>query len=342
MSHEILVRKIEQGQLSPVYFIYGPDEFPQQEVIKALKAKIATGPMAQFNLDELSGQSLSWAALIERAQTLPMMASHRLVIGWNVERLLKKSDDDLRAAETYVANPLPETVLVLTARDIDKRLRFFKALSTGKAVLFEGKHPQPSEVPQYIKRFAEGFGKLIDREAARLLGDLVGTETMWIRNEVDKLCLYVGDRKEIRVEDVQTLMADIGAHQVWDLTDALAARDFPLCIRLLEALLRDNEAPPLIFGALARQMRMIAQVKILQGARYNRDAIVKAIPIRFGADKLFGYARAFSEGEMAHIYRRMNATDLSLKRSSQPPRMVLEAFLADICLQGPGAFQSRR
>jgi DNA polymerase III subunit delta len=329
---EDLLRRIQKGDYAPVYFLYGPDEFAVQELVKALKEKIASGPMAQFNSDELSGQSLSWASILERVHTLPMMASHRLVIAWNAEKLFKKSEGSLDEAEKYIESPLKETVLVVTAKDVDKRTRLVKLVEKGGGVLFESRHPHPREVPGLVRRFAKHYGKDIDEQAARLLAEMVGTETMWVRNEVDKLCLYVGDKARITEEDVRALLADISSHAVWDLTDALARKDFAVSMRLLEALFRDGEAPPMILGALARQIRMITQVKRLQRARYGGEAIMRALNIRWGGDKLLGFSRGFTEAELTQIYRRLNETDIRLKRSTQPPRLVIENLIADICL----------
>ena len=181
-------------------------------------------------------------------------------------------------------------------------------------------------------RFAKHFGKEIDDEGARTLADLVGAETMWLRNEVDKLCLYVGDRSRITVEDVQTVMADIGAHDVWALTETLSKRDYVASVRLLETLVRD-EAPPMILGALAKQIRTITQIKYLQQAGRSKDDVGRETRIPpFLLDKAIGHARSFTLAELLHIYRRLEATDIRLKRSNQSPRMVLESLVADICL----------
>lgn len=334
MSNEASVlANIKRGNYAPVYFLYGADEYPLHAIVKALKEQIVAGPMAQFNLDELSGQDLAWSTIIERARTLPVMASHRLVIAWGVQKMLKKSEAGMAEGERYVESPCPETVLVLTASDADRRLRFFKSLEKGGGVLFEGKHPRPHEVPDLIRQFAATHGKTMDDEAVSEMAELIGTERMWLRNEVEKTCLFVGERTHISLDDVRELMADVSAHQVWDLTDALCRKDYVLCMRLLESLFRENQQPVVIFGALARQIRLITQIKHMQKARYPRDAIGKALNMRWGLDKLLGYSRAFGLGELSFVYRRLSETDIRLKRSPQPPRLVLENLIADICLR---------
>lgn len=334
VSVDKVLGDIKAGKLAPVYFLWGEDEYPIQEVVKALKAKVATGPMAQFNLDELSGQSLSWANLLERSRTLPMMAPHRLVIAWDVDKLLKKTDDDSEALAAYVAQPLPETVMVLTAKTHDKRMKLGKALESSKSVVvMTATHPKPAEVPAYIVKFAAAFGKKIDMGAARAMADLIGTETMWIRNEVEKLCLYVGDRSDITEDDVKAVMADINARQVWDLTDALARKNFGDCMKVLEPIARESE-PPMIFGALANEMRKIAKVRRMMDAKYPRDAIAREFPPNqsWMVEKVIGHAKNFTANELSAIYRKLEATDLRLKRSSQPARLILENLIADICL----------
>ncbi len=335
MMHDGFVRKVREKSLKPVVVVYGSDEYPIHQIVKAIRETYGGGSMAQFNVDELSGAAVTWDAVLERARTLPMMASQRLVLAWNVEKILKKGTPGLEEAEAYVAAPFAETLLVLIAAEMDKRTRFWKALVEGKADVFESRPPRLQEIPDLAVAFARQEGKKLDREAAELLRELVGAELMWVANEVKKLSLYVGERAEITADDVRELMADVSAHQVWDLTDALAARNFEACVRLLEGLLRDGAQPPMIFGALAGELRRIAKVKKLQEARVGRDAMIRALGMTdkqsFFLGKIVENARRFSAGQLANIGRRLNETDFRLKRSSQPAHLVLENLIADIC-----------
>ncbi len=328
-----LVGDIRKGRIAPVYFLYGPNEYGIKEVVEALKEAIVSGAMAQFNYDDLSGQDLSWETIIERARTLPMMAPRRLVVAWGVDRLFKKSEAGIEDAERYFEAPCPETALVLIAGAADKRLRIFSALKKGGATIHEYGQPRLSDVPALIRDFATHQGKAIDEEAVQEIANLVGTEVMWLRNEVEKACLYVGERDRVTLADVRTLMADIGAHEIWDLTDALAKKDFVTCMRLLESLFRESTQPVIIFGALARQIRQITQARRLLKARLDARSIAREMKLPpFIADKVVGYARRFGDRELIIIYRRLTETDLRLKLTSQPPRLVLESLVADICL----------
>ncbi|MDQ7056794.1 MAG: hypothetical protein Q9M89_10275 [Persephonella sp.] len=54
-----------------------------------------------------------------------------------------------------------------------------------------------------VKKKIEGTGKKIDDETLKYLVSMLGNDLWTAKNEVEKLLLYVGKRKEITMEDVE-------------------------------------------------------------------------------------------------------------------------------------------
>jgi DNA polymerase-3 subunit delta len=82
-----LRQDIDRGQLRPVYFFYGPEEFLKERFIEEILGKLVSPDLKDFNLDILYGDETDATSLIDRVASLPMMAERRLVLVRNVDTM---------------------------------------------------------------------------------------------------------------------------------------------------------------------------------------------------------------------------------------------------------------
>src|SRR5262249_6660701 len=114
-------------------------------------------------------------------------------------------------------------------------------------------------------------GGTIQADAASLLAELRGTDTMRLRAEIEKLRLYAGSRA-ITTEDVLSLVAAGEAPTAWALVDAVADGDARRAVGAVGRLLDEGEAAPAIVGALASRLRQMIVLCDEKAARRTNDA----------------------------------------------------------------------
>ena len=79
---------------------------------------------------------------------------------------------------------------------------------------------------QRVDAKARSMGKTITEGARQRLFELLGQDLRLMMNEVDKLAVFVGDKKGIEADDVDQATAGQRSFQTYELDDALAAADF--------------------------------------------------------------------------------------------------------------------
>ncbi|MBM3216315.1 DNA polymerase III subunit delta [Candidatus Poribacteria bacterium] len=84
-----------------------------------------------------------------------------------------------------------------------------------------------------------------------------------IVDELEKLVAYVGDAEEITLSDVTAAVSDGTSSSVFDLTDALGARDLAKALMCLDDVLKQGEPPLRVHAMLVRQVRMMLQARLL-------------------------------------------------------------------------------
>jgi DNA polymerase-3 subunit delta len=137
-------------------------------------------------------------------------------------------------------------ILVISALKVDGRSSFFKACqSAGNVTKFE--LPDKSYQLEQLARGTAGdafrkIGLNIGPDALEEFLDKTGTDTRQIVQEVEKLSVYLGDRKNVQVADVHAIVSPSREAISWDFADAVGDRDLPGALKTLRQLLFQGES----------------------------------------------------------------------------------------------------
>ncbi len=185
--------------------------------------------------------------LRESLQTLPFFGSGKAIWLRDCNFL-----GDERAAQTSdVTEALAELAselkafswqnirLLISAGKVDKRKTFYKTLEKiGRVESFDGWSVNDRDWADQAEAWAgkaiQARGKQIGQRALADLVVRVGPHPRQLDSEIEKLCLYVGERTEISAADVQAVCVKNKLSRAFALGDALGNRDLPGLLRCLD------------------------------------------------------------------------------------------------------------
>jgi DNA polymerase-3 subunit delta len=159
---------------------------------------------------------------------------------------------------------------LLSAIEPDKRRAFYKAL--GKVCEIEvfdkvdsSRGGWEEAAASMIESRARGRGLKMGTEAIELLAMLTGGDSRQVDNELEKIDLFLGPaRREAGIDDVRTLVPLSRSGVVFELGNALAARETSRCFALLDQLLNQGEsAVGILLVAIVPTVRSLLLVKDL-------------------------------------------------------------------------------
>ena len=256
--------KIQKDQQpAPVQLFIGEETFLMEEALTALKT--ALGDEALTNFQAFNGdESIRVEDLVGLCNTLPFLGEKRLIILRNVQKLPAKALAEIGA---YCRNPLATTTLVMTVEGQPPKSNdtLFKHLPD--TVLQQRFDPlKGPEIVTWVQARAKAQRKTIDKEAAALLAELTGGHTWFMASEIDKLCLYVGERASISRADVEYLVMKTAESSVFAFQDALFERRKEALARLTE--LEAAGIEPLEALAMLEN-HVIDHVKVLLGGNWK-------------------------------------------------------------------------
>ncbi|MCX6998613.1 MAG: hypothetical protein NTV49_16400 [Kiritimatiellaeota bacterium] len=151
-----------------------------------------------------------------------------------------------------------DVALVISAFKVDGRSAFAKACKDlGELTPFE--RPEKSYQQEGPARAwaTECFQRASLRAGGEVLEaflDRAGYDTRQIAQEVGKLAIYLGDRKELRLDDIRLLVAPAHEAESWDLPDAVGRRQLAEALAICRQLLLQDpkSCVGLIIGLEAR------------------------------------------------------------------------------------------
>lgn len=323
-----LQQRLENQPPGKLYLLMGEETFLVQEALHLLKSKCVDPGMADFNCDVFDAGETAAGHVKDAAESLPMMSTRRFVAFRGVDNL---KDKDWEELYPLLDNPVDSTTFVLTCEALDKRKKAFKKL-TDAAIIVELKRPYDNQVPDWIEYLAFRQELQVNREAAQLLKQFVGTNLTELNNEISKLKDYLGERKMIEAKDVLQVVSQTRVDRIFDLTDAIGRRDRATALHSLANLLEHGQSEVGILAMITRHFRILGQLKEgqregLQGTRLSTKA---GIP-QFLLTQYLEQIRLWDESKIEKTFHVLQDTDRALKSSSVPPHVWLENFVLKTC-----------
>lgn len=305
MSLQEFYKSLRQRKLAPVYFFYGEEDYLLDEAVDALIAETLPEESRTFNLDVLSAAEVDPRDIVARANSFPMMVQHRVVIVRDFDRLGEKNKDKEKGKErdplrSYLENPSPTTILVLIAKKPDNTVR-------GRVEAIEFSRLDGAGIRHWIVEHGPRYGKQISREACEALTTYVGNSLRALEREIEKISIYVGDKKTIEIDDVNAVAGVSKTYNVFELSRAVGNRDLKRSLEILDRMMEYGEHPPLMVAVITKHFMTLLK-NVERGQRLN------------------SYSRRELERSFAYLAR----ADEKLKFTSEDPRSVMTVLLHEL------------
>lgn len=317
------------AKLKPIYLIYGRERLLLEEAVARLTARLAEHADLDFNRDVFRGGVDEPETVVGAAQTLPFMSEKRLVVVRDVHQI---GADGQKAIAAYVADPAPDTCLVLVAEKIAKNSVLYKAVQKAQGVIHEYEAPKKSEYPAWIAKRLSEHGKTATRAAAGRIFEVIGEDLGRLENEIDKICLYHDGKDSLDTDDVDEVLSATTQASIFELTDSLGNRDARRALRTLEGLVSRNEPIQAVYHMVVKHMRMLLATKSLtERGILNTGAIARELKtIPFVAGKYRDQSRNFTTRQLRSTVRSLVDIDFAVKSGRAELRTALEQFVVEI------------
>ena len=327
---EVEVRKaVEAGERAPFYLLWGEEAFERDRCYAWLKEALMPATGADFNLDTFQGERFVLADFLDVYQSYPLMATHRLVVIKECEKLSK---EQITGLETIIERPSDTTCLIVLGSKLDMRRKWFQGLaSTGVVCRFQT--PYENKLPQWIKQQARLMEVDIEPQAADLLAQYVGNQLRELHSELEKLVTFVGVGKQIKAEHVKQLVGVTRAINIFGFTDAVGKKELRKAFQMLHGLLGQDEEPGRILAMVNRHIQLLLKTQELLKVRASKEETAKKLGVSpYFVTNYIAQARQLAPQVLWRNMSALLAADVALKSSGRRNQgAIMDLLLARLC-----------
>jgi len=322
--------QLKKAQPLPVYAVYGDEEFLIDQAVGLIKEKELEGedPSACC-VEHDASQGLTPAEVFDELRMLPFFGKKRLVLVRNAEAFIRDHGESL---QRYLGSPSKTGVLILVSGNLDSRTKIAKAIDkVGAAIACKGMRERDAKgwVVQQVKE----KGKQIAPRVGMILVENAGADLFQLAMHIEKLSIYVGDRKTIEEPDVEALVGPDRERASYELGSAIRKKQPATALKILrDVLTGDDSARFWLVAVLAREIRTIWQVKRLLVMGGSDADIVAVAP--FARSWLSAYkqeVQPFRPDEIKRKYRLLLDVDIRNKTSGMDMALSLETLIVELC-----------
>ena len=325
------LRTDAQVPVSQVYALYGDDAYLRTESLKT----IARSVLGDKEDDELAtrrfaGDQASLADVLDEVWTLPFFSKLRLVIVEGADPFVTAHRREL---EAYVEQPSETGVLVLSVKVWPATTRLFKLVDK-LGLGIECKGPNDRELHAWLVHLARTrYEVTLEEDAARLLIEMVGPEVGLLVSDVEKLAVYVGDRRKIHRDDVARMVGAGRIETIWKVLDAATTGRGTLALEDLDGLVTSGESPVGLLAAMSYVLLKVYHAGCLRRARVDLREACSTAGMKFPAqiERTQQQHAHLGPARVDRLPELLLQADLDLKGfSTLEPRTVLERLLLEL------------
>lgn len=344
-----LKNALKTGDFSRLYFFHGEERYLQEHYLAALKKKVVSGPMEEFNFRRLTAENMSIEALQDAVEAMPMMAEMTLVQVDDYNPYAQ--NEETRESLISIFSDIPDTCCLVFNFDIvkfsygaekesteeegkksaSKNKKLLKACIEENGCIVEFQKQTPAALAEWIARHFREQEKTISPDLCQHLIFLTGGDMTLMHTEIGKVAAY-SRMPAISRQDIDAVVEPVLTAVLFDITDALAEGNYDKALMKLQDVLHTKEEPISILGAVGSHFRKLLTAKTVHSAGKGADALLPLLNSKsdFYARKVMSQAGRLSETMCLRAVELCYETDRKLKRSFDDANRLLEFLLLEL------------
>lgn len=328
-----LKQALRAGTPGNLYLFHGEEAYLREYYLGELKKALLPEGLEDFNLHTAQGKECSVAWIEQAVNCFPMMSERTLVLVTDFD-LFALGEKEREALAAVLAD-LPDYCCLTFVYDLlpykaDGRSKLAAAIkSRGSVINFQ--RQEQGDLTDWICRRFKASGHTIDTEDARYLIFLCGDLMNNLVSEIGKISAYCTTQRVTR-EAIDAVAIPIIDAVVFQMTDAMAHKNFDKAASVLADLLHAQESGIMILSVMGKYFRQLYTARLYLDRGKSRDELMALWNMKntYPADKIMDAARGFSLVWCRHAVRRCSETELLLKSSYGQEQEILVSLLMEL------------
>jgi len=328
-----LKQHIKNKDLGRLYVFHGEEVFLLSYYMGQMKKLLLDDLTESFNYTRLTNETFQLQTFADAVEAMPMMAESTFVHVDDVDFF--KFPEAERNKMGELLSDIPEWCTVLFTYETvawkpDKRFKKLWEAVEDNALIVEFQKQSQRDLVAWVQRHFAARKKRISGDLCVYLIEITGGTMTALSGEIDKICAYSGADEIVRA-DIDAVTEPVLDAVVFQMTDLLSAGRYDQAFGKLQQLIKMQEEPIAILGAVGGHFRRLATARNLLDNGRNASELQKLYGIPdFVARKAMEAARRFKPEFLRTAAGLVLETDYKMKTSFDDNERLLELLILQL------------
>ncbi len=312
------------------YIFHGEEMFLLRHYLEQLKKLLVNDLTESFNFTRMNQENFALQTFVDAVECFPMMAESTMVQVDEVD-LFKLPDGERNKIAEVLGDIPAHCTVVFTYETVawkpDKRQKKLWEAIDGNASIVEFAKQDQRDLIAWVTRHFAAQQKRISPELCAYLIEITGGTMTALAGEISKIAAYSGAEQICRA-DIDAVTEPVLDAVVFQMTDLLSQGNFGGALGKLQTLLKMQQEPIAILGAVGGHFRRIATARTLLDNGKQAGELMKLCGLQdYAARKTMDAARRFRPEFLKRAAELVLETDYKMKTSFDDPERLLELLI---------------
>ena len=324
---------IKSRDLGRLYIFHGEEKFLLHHYLDQIRKVLLDELTESFNFHKFNNENFTLQSFVDSVEGFPMMSEHTLVVVDDVDLFKLPEGEREKIGETL--SDIPDWCTVVFSYETvtwkpDKRLKKLWEAISSNAMIVEFEKQNQRELISWVSRHFLARGKRISNDLCAYLIDITDGTMTSLSGEIQKISAYSG-ADEIKKSDIDAVTEPVLDAVVFQMTDLLSDGNYGQALVKLQQLLKMQQEPIQILGAVGGHFRRISTARILLDHGRNATELAKLYSIQdYPARKSMEAARKFRPEFCKKASELVLETDFRMKTSFDDQERLLEMLILQL------------
>ncbi len=305
------------------FILTGDDEFLLDRAYKIILDAYNI-EFKELNLVKFSNENLDFDQVVKALQTLPAFSEYKLVFLDLSTKVSKIAN--LKILDEYLNDCNKQSILVVKVGQNESQ---FAIENKSKFTVVDCGRLDKSLAKRFLENELTKLGKSFKGDAFDVLYNYTNGDLSNAMNEVIKLCNFVGERKEIGSEDIESITIKNLEFQIFEITEKLGKKDAKGVYEILEELKSRKDGLKGILPLIYNHFRRLMHISLNQGS--SRAQLANMLGIKeYAVGRIEQQLKYFSKRKLKSVCDTCSDLDYKTKNSMISGDLAVEMLVLKI------------